>query len=1189
MQNLLLSVNHTRIEATDILMAQKLYKSGHIVTNSTFLTPGTMPLWKMHKENTYTWAELATSISHTNAIRKAYDNGDKMALILEDDVTFDLKDQGKIRAYIETAPKDWDVLQLYIQNMRLFAHNAHLIDPWLFWQSHSWGATAYVINRKGMRSLLEKLYDGRYIFNDNVLVADELVYYFLNAYSATRFFFNTLNDESQIQKDTIWKNRANVMQYIATEKNQRSFSSQLFRIAIIVRIDTIQHKLNVLDDREFLLENYRGTIVWHVMGTQASMLADLDDVVWIQHLRDVGHFDFVTMKHGDYRITGMPWNTLVKKSCEHVISGVLMSHKRHHTIAMRHQKNPNMFDFRNVVHSFTKTDVTRTQNRGSFTKVVPIRVDYVESDFSVINGSFFSWFIKERGANEPFGPIWCGAAYEWGRKEPCAIVPIGIPSSSVVAQAVPNITNKNKKWVEYSAPFVNAFLSSVKKNMVIEHASGEANALDSIVDLSFRNQYKMLNVSVEVLEAIVVHPLRLILFLHDNQTKPMLVQMARLLSGCSYNPHLKYQWVDLCLTYLSDYDSYSISRMMTDLSWTKSIFLRDPHERLVYEYLQQSVHVTFETFARQTRTLPTFQNMEFLQYINFVASAEHFQRDVSVLLQRLNIQTTQKITYSSNTSIPYKQYYSSELWKYVTKKNQALYKLKMLDPVPQIMIVGAQKSGTTALKVSLEIMEEYHMDTLQVYAYDDHFLEKNLDASLLEYSSFLSSLGQHKTRKNGTVIVKNANLFHSKNAPPKNLPRSTKIIIILREPSERFYSAFKYYQRRNGTYKGKMGTERYADMDINECILSQACKEILRRGQYIDFLEAWWNQYDNVFIDFYENIWYNDYDWTKLQKFIGMRANIQPLWFKVNHDKDKIPMSWKTKKTLTNYYATYNTKLCNWLKRKSMQCPAWTKNLNKIPNTIIVGAQKAGTRALLTSLEKNTEIQAYRKEIHYFDKADAISLSGYISALKAHKAYHNFSRQNGIVLEKTPRYILGPKRMRKVLPSSTKIIILLRDPTERFFSHIKMKKRKDSVNLSECFLNVPNRYWSDVEGAMNRSSGLCSANNNVWSVIDALYRGQYINFVPAWTQNFQYVFIDYYERMWKSDYDWTRLQKFIGIDARIEPIQYKVNHDKSEEVISYELKQKLDSFYEEANKKFCTWTQRLNIGCLYDETKYINK
>ncbi|KAL4630198.1 heparan sulfate glucosamine 3-O-sulfotransferase 1 [Arapaima gigas] len=103
----------------------------------------------------------------------------------------------------------------------------------------------------------------------------------------------------------------------------------------------------------------------------------------------------------------------------------------------------------------------------------------------------------------------------------------------------------------------------------------------------------------------------------------------------------------------------------------------------------------------------------------------------------------------------------------------------------------------------------------------------------------------------------------------------------------------------------------------------------------------------------------------------------------------------------------------------------------RLPQTIIIGVRKGGTRALIEMLALHSDVAAAENEVHFFDWESHFQrgLSWYASQMP-------FSAPGQITVEKTPAYFTSakvPARVRDMNPD-TKLLLILRDPTERVLS-----------------------------------------------------------------------------------------------------------------------------------------------------------
>lgn len=130
---------------------------------------------------------------------------------------------------------------------------------------------------------------------------------------------------------------------------------------------------------------------------------------------------------------------------------------------------------------------------------------------------------------------------------------------------------------------------------------------------------------------------------------------------------------------------------------------------------------------------------------------------------------------------------------------------------------------------------------------------------------------------------------------------------------------------------------------------------------------------------------------------------------------------------------------------KDVPSSAWrrlTSLVRHLPTTVIVGAQKAGTTQLYAYMVKHPRCYgAAEKEVDYFSKHAERSVGWYRSRFPWRRRVR---RRQGHVIEASPSYLPTPsalRKMHKVLPNA-RVIVLLRDPVSRAFSHYQHKKTR---------------------------------------------------------------------------------------------------------------------------------------------------
>ena len=103
----------------------------------------------------------------------------------------------------------------------------------------------------------------------------------------------------------------------------------------------------------------------------------------------------------------------------------------------------------------------------------------------------------------------------------------------------------------------------------------------------------------------------------------------------------------------------------------------------------------------------------------------------------------------------------------------------------------------------------------------------------------------------------------------------------------------------------------------------------------------------------------------------------------------------------------------------------------RLPQALIIGARKGGTRALLDAMELHPLIQSARREIHFFDQNETYSLGidWYLEQMP-------FSLPGQITVEKTPGYLASESAPERIynMNKRTKLILILRNPVIRTIS-----------------------------------------------------------------------------------------------------------------------------------------------------------
>ncbi len=119
-----------------------------------------------------------------------------------------------------------------------------------------------------------------------------------------------------------------------------------------------------------------------------------------------------------------------------------------------------------------------------------------------------------------------------------------------------------------------------------------------------------------------------------------------------------------------------------------------------------------------------------------------------------------------------------------------------------------------------------------------------------------------------------------------------------------------------------------------------------------------------------------------------------------------------------------------------------TYRLRQLPTAVIVGAERAGARQLYTYLVQHPRcFGAAEPDVSYFSKHAERSVRWYRSRFPLRR---RVARRQGQVLEASPSYLPTPIalcKMQVVVPDA-RVIVLVRDPVSRAFSHYQHQKTR---------------------------------------------------------------------------------------------------------------------------------------------------
>ena len=215
--------------------------------------------------------------------------------------------------------------------------------------------------------------------------------------------------------------------------------------------------------------------------------------------------------------------------------------------------------------------------------------------------------------------------------------------------------------------------------------------------------------------------------------------------------------------------------------------------------------------------------------------------------------------------------------------------------LPNLLIVGAAKSGTTSLHNYLN----QHPSVFMCSPKEPHFLinkdigEQRIPKGVLsveDYKFLFKGSSTKKYRGESSVMYLSFPEFAIKNIN-KYLSKDVKIIIMLRNPVDRAYSGYQHVRRYN--FMESLSFEKALDQSEsryhNTSNMTPASR-YLELGMYFEQVKRFIEEFDNVHViiyDDYKNNFNSEID--NVFKFLDVDA------FKVNTDEKHMVGGWEWK------------------------------------------------------------------------------------------------------------------------------------------------------------------------------------------------------------------------------------------------------------------------------------------------------
>ncbi|XP_034119402.1 heparan sulfate glucosamine 3-O-sulfotransferase 6 [Drosophila albomicans] len=196
-----------------------------------------------------------------------------------------------------------------------------------------------------------------------------------------------------------------------------------------------------------------------------------------------------------------------------------------------------------------------------------------------------------------------------------------------------------------------------------------------------------------------------------------------------------------------------------------------------------------------------------------------------------------------------------------------------------------------------------------------------------------------------------------------------------------------------------------------------------------------------------------------------------------------------------------------------------------LPDTLIIGVKKSGTRALLEFIRLHPDVRAAGSEVHFFDRH-------YQRGLRWYRHHMPYTIEGQITMEKTPSYFVTKEVPQRVyhMNTATKLLIVVRDPVTRAISDYTQAASKKSD--------------------MKRFEQLAFVNGS-YAVVDTNWGpvkiGVYARYLERWLHFFplsQLLFISGERLIMDPAYEIGRVQDFLGLKRVVTEKHFYFNATK---------------------------------------------
>uniref|UniRef100_A0A1B6H004 Sulfotransferase domain-containing protein n=1 Tax=Cuerna arida TaxID=1464854 RepID=A0A1B6H004_9HEMI len=204
------------------------------------------------------------------------------------------------------------------------------------------------------------------------------------------------------------------------------------------------------------------------------------------------------------------------------------------------------------------------------------------------------------------------------------------------------------------------------------------------------------------------------------------------------------------------------------------------------------------------------------------------------------------------------------------------------------------------------------------------------------------------------------------------------------------------------------------------------------------------------------------------------------------------------------------------------------RTMRRLPQALIIGVKKSGTRALLEFIRLHPDVRAAGSEVHFFDRH-------YNRGFNWYRRHMPATLEGQVTMEKTPSYFVtreAPVRVKQMDPN-TKLLVVVRDPVTRAVSDYTQAISKNTG------------------GTVRRFEDLAFVNGSVWGSVDTAWGpvriGVYARHLERWRKHFplsQMLFVSGERLIVDPAAEMARVQDFLGLKRVVTEKHFYFNATK---------------------------------------------